>query len=61
MFGVSVDEAPHHYETIIRVVEAAFVYTHWPTTCIMGVLAFSIMAGLKRLNPKRPPTCWWRW
>ncbi|MBI4797650.1 MAG: STAS domain-containing protein [Desulfarculus sp.] len=53
MFGVNVDEAPHHYETIMRVVEAALVYTHWPTF-IMGALAFGIMFALKRINPKIP-------
>ena len=53
MFGVHVDKAQHHYETIIRVVEAALVYTHWPTLA-MGLLAFGIMYGLKRLNPKIP-------
>ena len=53
MFGVYVDKAEHHYETIIRVVESAFHYTHWPTL-VMGILAFSIMIGLKRLNPKIP-------
>lgn len=53
MFGVYVDKAEHHYETIIRVVESAFHYTHWPTL-VMGILAFGIMIGLKRLNPKIP-------
>lgn len=53
MFGVSVDNAEHHYETIIRVVEAAMVYTHWPTL-IMGISAFVIMYGLKRISPKIP-------
>ncbi|BCS89793.1 SulP family inorganic anion transporter [Pseudodesulfovibrio sediminis] len=53
MFGVYVDKAEHHYETIIRVVEGAFHYTHWPTLG-MGVLAFAIMIVLKRLNPKIP-------
>jgi sulfate permease, SulP family len=53
MFGVSVDEAEHHYETIIRVVQAAVHYTHWPTL-IMGVGAFAIMFGLKKINPKIP-------
>ncbi|SPD75849.1 Sulfate permease [uncultured Desulfobacterium sp.] len=53
IFGVSVDEAPHHYETIIRVIKAATTYTHWPTF-FMGVLAFGIMYGLKRLAPKLP-------
>lgn len=53
MFGVYVDKADHHYETIMRVVEGAFHYTHWPTLG-MGALAFAIMVGLKRLNPKIP-------
>ncbi len=53
MFGVDVDEATHHYETIIRVCEAAFHYTHWPTLA-MGALAFGIMYGLRRINPRIP-------
>ena len=53
LFGVYVDNAHHHYETIIRVCRAAAHYTHWPTL-IMGVLAFGIMYGLKRLSPKIP-------
>ncbi|MDO9263722.1 MAG: SulP family inorganic anion transporter, partial [Desulfosalsimonadaceae bacterium] len=53
MFGVDVDEATHHYETIIRVCEAAFAYTHWPTLA-MGVLAFGIMYGLMLINPLFP-------
>ena len=53
MFGVYVDKAPHHYETILRVIEAAFDYTHLPTL-FLGALAIGIMVGLKRLNPKIP-------
>jgi SulP family sulfate permease len=53
MFGVDVDTADHHYQTIVRVVEAASHFTHWPTF-FMGVLAFAIMYGLKRLAPKVP-------
>ncbi|WP_272700283.1 SulP family inorganic anion transporter [Desulfovibrio sp. Fe33] len=53
MFGVYVDKADHHYETIIRVVESAVHYTHWPTLA-MGALAFGIMIFLKRVNPKIP-------
>jgi len=53
MFGVDIDEAPHHYETIMRVCSAALHYTHLPTF-FMGVLAFSIMYGFKRLAPKIP-------
>jgi sulfate permease, SulP family len=53
MFGVSVDTAEHHYETIIRVIQAASVYIHWPTL-IMGVAAFAIMFILKKMAPKVP-------
>ncbi len=53
MFGVSVDNAEHHYETIIRVCKAAAHYTHWPTL-IMGVAAFALMYGLKKFYPKIP-------
>jgi SulP family sulfate permease len=53
MFGVYVDAAPHHYETIWRVLQAAFHYTHWPTL-IMGALAFGVMYGLKAINPRIP-------
>jgi sulfate permease, SulP family len=53
MFGVYVDKADHHYETIIRVVAAAVHYTHWPTF-LMGAFAFAIMYGLKWISPKIP-------
>ena len=53
IFGVYVDKATHHYETIFRVCAAAVHYTHWPTL-IMGVMAFGIMYALKRFNPKIP-------
>lgn len=53
MFGVSVDEASHHYETILRVIQAAAHYTHWPSVA-MGVFAFVIMYGLKWLSPRIP-------
>ena len=53
MFGVYVDKAQHHYETIIRVIQSAWHYTHWPTLT-MGALAFGIMYGLRRISPKIP-------
>ncbi len=53
LFGVYVDKAPHHYQTIINVCKSALYYTHYPTL-LMGVLAIAIMAGLKRINPKIP-------
>ncbi len=53
LFGVTVDQAEHHYETILRVVEEAFRFTHWPTLAL-ALLAFVIMIGLKRLSPRFP-------
>ncbi len=53
MFGVHVDTAEHHYETIIWVVQAAMRFTHWPTF-LLGALAFAIMYTLKRLAPRIP-------
>ncbi len=53
MFGVYVDGADHHYETIMRVIQAAIHYTHWPTL-IMGIGAFAIMYALKKINPRIP-------
>jgi len=53
MFGVYVDTAEHHYETVYNVVVAAFHHTHWPTL-IMGAGAFAIMYGLRALNPRIP-------
>ena len=53
IFGVYVDKAEHHYGTIIRVIQAAFHCTHWPTL-FMGIFAFVIMYVLKRVYPRIP-------
>jgi SulP family sulfate permease len=53
MFDVYVDEAEHHYETIYRVIKAAIGFTHWPTLGL-GVLAFVIMYGLRKLDRRIP-------
>ncbi len=52
-FGVYVDKAPHHYQTLIRVAQAALDYTHVPTL-IYGIAAVAIMVGLRKLNPRIP-------
>lgn len=52
-FGVYVDKAPHHYETLMRVAKAAMDYTHIPTL-IYAVSAVAIMATLKKYAPKVP-------
>jgi MFS superfamily sulfate permease-like transporter len=53
LFGVYVDKAPHHYETIYNTIMAAWHHTHWPTL-LMASLAFAIMYGLKRVYPRIP-------
>jgi SulP family sulfate permease len=53
IFGVYVDKAEHHYETIYRVIVAALNYTHLPTLGL-AALAFLIMIVLRRINPKIP-------
>jgi MFS superfamily sulfate permease-like transporter len=53
MFGVNVDEAEHHYETVYRVIKAAVAHTHW-STFALGMLAFAIMYGLRRLDRRIP-------
>ena len=53
LFGVIVDKADFHYETIYQVLKSAIHYTHWPTLN-MGLFAFLIMYGLRRVSPRIP-------
>ncbi len=53
VFGVYVDKAPHHYETVYRVIVAAIEDTHWPTFG-MAALAITTMVVLKKVNRKIP-------
>ena len=53
LFGVHVDKAEHHYETIYNVVLAAISFTHWPTFAL-AVLAFAVMIVLRRVNRRIP-------
>lgn len=53
IFGVDVDSAEHHYQTVVLVVQEAMRATHWPTLG-MAALAFAIMIGLKKLVPRFP-------
>ncbi len=52
-FGVYVDKAPHHYETLMRVAKAAIDYTHVPTL-IYGASAVALMVVLRKINPRIP-------
>ena len=53
LFGVVEHKAPHHYETVYRVVRAALGETHWPTLG-MAALAIVVMLGFKRFLPRFP-------
>ncbi|MEA3277757.1 MAG: SulP family inorganic anion transporter [Pseudomonadota bacterium] len=53
IFGVTVEKAEHHYETVMRVVEAAMEHTHMPTLW-MGLLSIGLLYGLKKYLPKIP-------
>jgi SulP family sulfate permease len=53
IFGVRVESGEHHYQTVMRTVAAALDWTHLPTLG-MAVLAFGIMYGLRKLNPRLP-------
>ncbi len=53
VFGVYVDKAEHHYQTIYRVIVAAIDYTHLPTLA-MAALSFATMIILRRVNRRIP-------
>ncbi len=52
-FGVYVDKAPHHYETMVRVAQAAWDFTHL-STLLYGLSAVAIMVVLRKINPRIP-------
>jgi MFS superfamily sulfate permease-like transporter len=52
-FGVYEEKAPHHYETMVRVVQAAMDYTHLPSL-LYGIGAVVIMVALKKINRRIP-------
>jgi len=52
-FGVDVDGAKHHYQTMVQVGKAAFDYTHFPTLCY-GIGAVFIMVVLRRIDRRIP-------
>ncbi|MDF1590803.1 MAG: SulP family inorganic anion transporter [Desulfobacterales bacterium] len=53
LFGVDIDKALNHLDTIVGLFKAVAADTHGPTL-MMGLLAFVIMYGLKRLVPRVP-------
>ncbi|HHJ17292.1 MAG TPA: STAS domain-containing protein [Gammaproteobacteria bacterium] len=53
ILGVSVEKAEHHYETVWNTVQAGLADAHLPTLA-MATLAFVVMIGLRRLDPRIP-------
>ncbi len=53
LFGVEVDKAEHHYETVYRTLDVALRHSHLPTMGL-GIFAIVLMWSLKRVNPKIP-------
>ncbi len=53
IFGVDVEKAAHHYDTVWNTIVAAATGTHLPTL-IMAIIAFTVMIVLRRLYPKWP-------
>ena len=53
IFGVVVEKEAHHYETVWKTLVIATTETHM-LTLIFAVLAFGIMAVLKKYYPKLP-------
>ena len=52
-FGVTVDKAEHHYETVWWVIEAAVDHGHLPTLG-MAILSLALLILIKRYFPRQP-------
>jgi SulP family sulfate permease len=53
LFGIYIERAHHHHETIYNLIRDVGRFTHWPTL-FMAALAFALMYGLKRTAPRFP-------
>ena len=53
LFGVNVEKAEHHYETIFHVIEAAMENTHMMTLYI-AILSLGVLWGVRQFAPKLP-------
>jgi MFS superfamily sulfate permease-like transporter len=53
LFGVEVETGEHHYETVLRVIQAAAHHIHWPSLGLAS-LAFVIMISLRWVGPRVP-------
>ena len=53
LFGVTVEKAERHYETVYLTVQAALTETHLPTL-LFAIAAIAIMVGIKKWKPALP-------
>lgn len=53
LFGITMDGGGHPFASFFTLLKALPDLTHWPTLA-MALLAFAVMAGMKRLNAKVP-------
>lgn len=53
LFGVSVEKADKHYETVFRTLQEVVSSTHWPTL-MMALLAIGLMVATKKYKPSYP-------
>ncbi len=53
LFGVSVINQEHHYETVYNLLQAAMESTHWPTFAF-AVFSIALMVGIKKWMPALP-------
>jgi MFS superfamily sulfate permease-like transporter len=53
LFGVHVDSAAYHFETVVKVLATAAGHLHWPTL-LMGAAAFVIMYVMRVIAPHSP-------
>ncbi|MEN8244702.1 MAG: SulP family inorganic anion transporter [Thermodesulfobacteriota bacterium] len=53
IFGVQVDKAELHYETVYRILKSTYHFMHWPTF-LMALVAFIVMYTLAKTAPRLP-------
>ncbi len=53
LFGIDVNKAEHHYQTIYRVLQSALSYIHWPSL-VLALVAFVIIIVIKKITPRIP-------
>lgn len=53
LFGVEVEKAEKHYQTVYNTLSVAADHMHWPTL-LFAIFSIALMAGLKKWRPALP-------